>query len=100
MGEGASSFVLSGKKSDVQFCGIATGDAVKSSEVLASVFNVKSECVNVVKCSSFADETGAFMSMLPVIACRLISRNQLPTGYTLIVDDVNADGPAMLVNKI
>ena len=100
LGEGASSFVLSGKKSDVQFCGIATGEAVKSSEDLASVFNVKSECANVVKCSSFADETGAFMSMLPVIACRLISRNQLPTGYTLIVDDVNADGTAMLVNKI
>lgn len=100
LGEGAASFVLSGTKSDVQFCGIATNDAVKSSEEPASIFNVKSERVNVVNCSSFADEIGAFMSMLPVIACRLVRNNQLPSGYNLIVDDVNADGPAMLVNKI
>ncbi len=127
LGEGVSSFVLSHTKSDVQFCGIVSGDVVKAasadavnddagkavssdavkddtSEVVkdnvASIFGVSSENVNVLTCSSFASETGAFMSMLPVILCRLIAQNNLPGGYTLIVDDVNADGPAILVNKI
>ncbi len=127
LGEGASSFVISHTKSDVQFCGIVSGDVVKASSAdavkdaagkavssdavkvdtsdvvkdnVASIFGVSSENVNVVTCSSFASETGAFLSMLPVILCRLIAQNQLPEGYTLIVDDVNADGPAILVNKI
>ncbi len=153
LGEGASSFVLSHTKSDVQFCGIVSGDVVKAASAdavkddagktlaadavkdaagkavssdavkddagkavssdavkddtsdvvkdnVASIFGVASENVNVLTCSSFASETGAFMSMLPVILCRLIARNNLPEGYTLIVDDVNADGPAILVNKI
>ncbi len=127
LGEGVSSFVLSHTKSDVQFCGIVSGDVVNAasadvvkddsskavssdavkddtSEVVkdnvASIFGVPSENVNVLTCSLFASETGAFMSMLPVILCRLIAQNQLPEGYTLIVDDVNADGPAILVNKI
>lgn len=127
LGEGASSFVLSHTKSDVQFCGIVSGDVVKAASAdavkddagkavsadavkddtrdvvkdnVASIFGASSENFNVVTCSSFASETGAFMSMLPVILCRLIAQNQLPEGYTLIVDDVNADGPAILVNKI
>ncbi len=127
LGEGVSSFVLSHTKSDVQFCGIVSGDVVKAASAdavkdaagkavssdavkddtsdavkdnVASIFGVPSENVNVLTCSLFASETGVFMSMLPVILCRLIAQNQLPEGYTLIVDDVNADGPAILVNKI
>ncbi len=127
LGEGASSFVLSHTKSDVQFCGIVSGDVVNAASAgavkdaagkavssdavkedtsdavkdnVASIFGVSSENVNVLTCSLFASETGAFMSILPVILCRLIAQNQLPEGYTLIVDDVNADGPAILVNKI
>ncbi len=127
LGEGASSFVLSHTKSDVQFCGIVSGNVVKAASAgavkdaagkavssdavkddtsdavkdnVASIFGVPSENANVLTCSLFASETGAFMSMLPVILCRLIAQNQLPEGYTLIVDDVNADGPAILVNKI
>lgn len=55
--------------------------------------------VNVISCADHVESLGAFRSLLPVLLCKLISEQQIPDGYTAIVDDVNADGVIILLHK-
>ena len=55
--------------------------------------------VNVISCADHVESLGAFRSLLPVLLCKLISEQQIPDGYTAIVDDVNEDGVIFLLHK-
>lgn len=100
---GASSSSLNGTKDGnaaLRFCGLANlSDLPKCAEnPIAELFGINA-CVNVISCADHVESLGAFRSLLPVLLCKLISEQQIPDGYTAIVDDVNEDGVIVLLHK-
>ena len=100
---GASSRSLNGTKdcnAALRFCGLANlSDLPKCAEnPIAELFGINA-CVNVMSCADHVESLGAFRSLLPVLLCKLISEQQIPDGYTAIVDDVNEDGVIVLLHK-
>ena len=84
----------------LRFCGLANlSDLPKCAEnSIAELFGINA-CVNVISCADHVESLGAFRSLLPVLLCKLISEQQIPDGYTAIVDDVNEDGVIILLHK-
>ena len=100
---GTSSRSLNGTKDGntaLRFCGLANlSDLPKCAEnPIAELFGINA-CVNVISCADHVESLGAFRSLLPVLLCKLISEQQIPDGYTAIVDDVNDDGVIVLLHK-
>lgn len=100
---GTSSHSLNGTKDGnaaLRFCGLANlSDLPKCAEnPIAELFGINA-CVNVISCADHVESLGAFRSLLPVLLCKLISEQQIPDGYTAIVDDVNEDGVIVLLHK-
>lgn len=100
---GTSSSSLNGTKDGnaaLRFCGLANlSDLPKCAEnPIAELFGINA-CVNVISCADHVESLGAFRSLLPVLLCKLISEQQIPDGYTAIVDDVNEDGVIVLLHK-
>lgn len=100
---GTSSRSLEGTKdgnADLRFCGLANlSDLPKCAEnPIAELFGINAG-VNVISCADHVESLGAFRSLLPVLLCKLISEQQIPDGYTAIVDDVNEDGVIILLHK-
>lgn len=98
-----SSRSLNGTKdgnADLRFCGLANlSDLPKCAEnPIAELFGINAG-VNVISCADHVETLGAFRSLLPVLLCKLISEQQIPDGYTAIVDDVNEDGVIVLLHK-
>lgn len=98
-----SSSSLNGTKDGnaaLRFCGLANlSDLPKcAGNPIAELFGINA-CVNVISCADHVESLGAFRSLLPVLLCKLISEQQIPDGYTAIVDDVNADGVIVLLHK-
>lgn len=99
----ASSRSLYGTKDGntaLRFCGLANlSDLPKCAEnPFAELFGINAG-VNVISCADHVESLGAFRSLLPVLLCKLISEQQIPDGYTAIVDDVNDDGVIVLLHK-
>lgn len=65
---------------------------------IAELFGINAG-VNVISCADHVESLGAFRSLLPVLLCKLISEQQIPDGYTAIVDNVNEDGVIILLHK-
>lgn len=84
----------------LRFCGLANlSDLPKCAEnPIAELFGINA-CVNVISCADHVESLGAFRSLLPVLLCKLISEQQIPDGYTAIVDDVNKNGVIVLLHK-
>lgn len=84
----------------LRFCGLANlSDLPKCAEnPIAELFGINAG-VNVISCADHVESLGAFRSLLPVLLCELISEQQIPDGYTAIVDDVNEDGVIILLHK-
>lgn len=84
----------------LRFCGLANlSDLPKCAEnPIAELFGINAG-VNVISCADHVESIGAFRSLLPVLLCKLISEQQIPDGYTAIVDDVNEDGVIVLLHK-
>lgn len=100
---GTSSRSLNGTKDGnaaLRFCGLANlSDLPKcAGNPIAELFGINA-CVNVISCADHVESLGAFRSLLPVLLCKLISEQQIPDGYTAIVDDVNEDGVIILLHK-
>lgn len=100
---GTSSRSLNGTKDGnaaLRFCGLANlSDLPKCAEnPIAELFGINAG-VNVISCADHVESLGAFRSMLPVLLCKLISEQQIPDGYTAIMDDVNEDGVIVLLHK-
>ncbi len=100
---GTSSRSLNGTKDGnaaLRFCGLANlSDLPKCAEnPIAELFGINA-CVNVISCADHVESLGAFRSLLPVLLCKLISEQQIPDGYTAIVDDVNENGVIILLHK-
>lgn len=100
---GTSSNSLIGTKddnADLRFCGLANlSDLPKcAGNPIAELFGINAG-VNVISCADHVESLGAFRSMLPVLLCKLISEQQIPDGYTAIMDDVNEDGVIILLHK-
>lgn len=100
---GTSSRSLNGTKDGnaaLRFCGLANLlDLPKcAGNPIAELFGINA-CVNVISCADHVESLGAFRSLLPVLLCKLISEQQIPDGYTAIVDDVNEDGIIVLLHK-
>jgi len=100
---GTSSRSLNGTKDGnaaLRFCGLANlSDLPKCAEYpFAELFGINAG-VNVISCADHVESLGAFRSLLPVLLCKLISEQQIPDGYTAIVDNVNADGVIVLLHK-
>lgn len=100
---GTSSSSLIGTKddnADLRFCGLANLlDLPKcAGNPIAELFGINAG-VNVISCADHVESLGAFRSLLPVLLCKLISEQQIPDGYTAIVDDVNEDGVIVLLHK-
>lgn len=100
---GTSSRSLNGTKDGnaaLRFCGLVNlSDLPKCAEnPIAELFGINA-CVNVISCADHVESLGAFRSLLPVLLCKLISEQQIPDGYTAIVDDVNDDGVIVLLHK-
>ena len=100
---GTSSRSLNGTKdgnADLRFCGLANlSDLPKCAEnPIAELFGINAG-VNVISCADHVESLGAFRSLLPVLLCKLISEQQIPDGYTAIMDDVNEDGVIILLHK-
>lgn len=100
---GTSSRSLNGTKDGnaaLRFCGLANlSDLPKCAEnPIAELFGINAG-VNVISCADHVESLGAFRSLLPVLLCKLISEQQIPDGYTAIVDDVNEDGVIFLLHK-
>ncbi len=98
-----SSSSLNGTKDGnaaLRFCGLANlSDLPKCAEnPIAELFGIN-DGVNVISCADHVESLGAFRSLLPVLLCKLISEQQIPDGYTAIVDDVNEDGVIVLLHK-
>lgn len=98
-----SSSSLNGTKDGnaaLRFCGLANlSDFPKCAEnPIAELFGINA-AVNVISCADHVESLGAFRSLLPVLLCKLISEQQIPDGYTAIVDDVNEDGVIVLLHK-
>lgn len=85
---------------DLRFCGLANlSDLPKcAANRIAELFGINAG-VNVISCADHVESLGAFRSLLPVLLCKLISEQQIPDGYTAIVDDVNEDGIIVLLHK-
>lgn len=112
LGEGAAAFLLSAESSSrslngtkdgnaaLRFCGLANlSDLPECAEnPIAELFGINAG-VNVISCADHVKSLGAFRSLLPVLLCKLISEQQIPDGYTAIVDDVNEDGVIVLLHK-
>lgn len=83
-----------------RFCGLANlSDLPKcAGNPIAELFGINAG-VNVISCADHVESLGAFRSLLPVLLCKLISEQQIPDGYTAIVDDVNDDGVIVLLHK-
>lgn len=84
----------------LRFCGLANlSDLPKcAGNPIAELFGINA-CLNVISCADHVESLGAFRSLLPVLLCKLISEQQIPDGYTAIVDDVNEDGVIVLLHK-
>lgn len=84
----------------LRFCGLANlSDLPECAEnPFAELFGIN-VAVNVISCADHVKSLGAFRSLLPVLLCKLISEQQIPDGYTAIVDDVNEDGVIILLHK-
>lgn len=84
----------------LRFCGLANlSDLPKCAEnPIAELFGIN-DGVNVISCTDYVESLGAFRSLLPVLLCKLVSEQQIPDGYTAIVDDVNEDGVIILLHK-
>lgn len=84
----------------LRFCGLANlSDLPKCAEnPIAELFGINAG-VNVISCADHVESLGAFRSLLPVLLCKLISEQQIPDGYTAIMDDVNEDGVIILLHK-
>ena len=84
----------------LRFCGLANlSDLPKcAGNPIAELFGINAG-VNVISCADHVESLGAFRSLLPVLLCKLISEQQIPDGYTAIVDDVNDDGVIVLLHK-
>lgn len=100
---GTSSRSLNGTKDGkavLRFCGVANlSDLPKCAEnPIAELFGINAG-VNVISCADHVESLGAFRSLLPVLLCKLISEQQIPDGYTAIVDNVNEDGIIVLLHK-
>lgn len=100
---GTSSRSLNGTKggnATLRFCGLANlSDLPKCAEnPIAELFGINAG-VNVISCADHVESLGAFRSLLPVLLCKLISEQQIPDGYTAIVDNVNEDGVIVLLHK-
>ena len=100
---GTSSRSLNGTKDGnaaLRFCGLANlSDLPKcAGNQIAELFGINAG-VNVISCADHVESLGAFRSLLPVLLCKLISEQQIPDGYTAIVDDVNEDGVIILLHK-
>ena len=100
---GTSSRSLNGTKDGntaLRFCGLANlSDLPKcAANPIAELFGINAG-VNVISCADHVESLGAFRSLLPVLLCKLISEQQIPDGYTAIVDDVNDDGVIVLLHK-
>ena len=100
---GTSSRSLNGTKDGnaaLRFCGLANlSDLPKCAEnPIAELFGINAG-VNVISCADHVESLGAFRSLLPVLLCKLISEQQIPDGYTAIMDDVNEDGVIVLLHK-
>lgn len=100
---GTSSRSLNGTKDGnaaLRFCGLANlSDLPECAEnPIAELFGINAG-VNVISCADHVESLGAFRSLLPVLLCKLISEQQIPDGYTAIVDDVNEDGVIILLHK-
>ena len=100
---GTSSRSLNGTKDGnavPRFYGLANlSDLPECAEnPIAELFGINA-CVNVISCADHVESLGAFRSLLPVLLCKLISEQQIPDGYTAIVDDVNEDGVIVLLHK-
>lgn len=100
---GTSSRSLNGTKdvnAALRFCGLANlSDLPKrAGNPIAELFGINAG-VNVISCADHVESLGAFRSLLPVLLCKLISEQQIPDGYTAIVDDVNGDGVIVLLHK-
>lgn len=100
---GTSSRSLIGTKDGnaaLRFCGLANlSDLPKCAEnPIAELFGINAG-VNVISCADHVEFLGAFRSLHPVLLCKLISEQQIPDGYTAIVDDVNEDGVIVLLHK-
>lgn len=99
----ASSRSLNGANdcaAELSFCGLANlSDLPECAEnPIAELFGINAG-VNVISCADHVESLGAFRSLLPVLLCKLISEQQIPDGYTAIVDDVNEDGVIILLHK-
>lgn len=99
----ASSRSLNGTKDGnaaLRFCALANlSDLPECAEnPFAELFGINAG-VNVISCADHVESLGAFRSLLPVLLCKLISEQQIPNGYTAIVDDVNEDGVIVLLHK-
>ena len=100
---GTSSSSLNGTKdvnAALRFCGLANlSDLPKrAGNPIAELFGINAG-VNVISCADHVESLGAFRSLLPVLLCKLISEQQIPDGYTAIVDDVNENGVIILLHK-
>lgn len=84
----------------LRFCGLANlSDLPKCAEnPISELFGINAG-VNVISCTDHVESLGAFRSLLPVLLCKLISEQQIPDGYTAIMDDVNEDGVIILLHK-
>lgn len=100
---GTSSRSLNGTKGGsaaLRFCGLANlSDLPKcAGNPIPELFGINAG-VNVISCADHVETLGAFRSLLPVLLCKLISEQQIPDGYTAIVDDVNENGVIVLLHK-
>lgn len=100
---GTSSRSLNGTKDGnaaLRFCGLANLSNLPkcAANRIAELFGINAG-VNVISCVDHVESLGAFRSLLPVLLCKLISEQQIPDGYTAIVDDVNEDGVIVLLHK-
>lgn len=84
----------------LRFCGLANLSNLPkcAGNPIAELFGINAG-VNVISCVDHVESLGAFRSLLPVLLCKLISEQQIPDGYTAIVDDVNEDGVIFLLHK-
>lgn len=87
-------------KAALRFCGLANLSDLPecAGNPIAELFGINVG-VNVISCADHVESLGAFRSLLPVLLCELISEQQIPDGYTAIVDDVNEDGVIFLLHK-
>ena len=84
----------------LRFCGLANLSDLPecAGNQIARLFGINAG-VNVISCADHVESLGAFRSLLPILLCKLISVQQIPDGYTAIVDDVNENGVIVLLHK-